>query len=175
MGIEEPKQYTPEEMAAMEKSRRISDAELLKDGAEYVVDERGKKRLELESDEKIREIRSREFGERIHQEAEISQRDAAIYVLEDIEGFFRKSPLPLIEFYVDGIGYVGLGSLPKDEYPKEWRNFMKELYPKIIEEAKKNERKDILEYVVEGKENFLNCPVCLVNVLRAAGSKDFVI
>lgn len=39
--------YTPEQIAELEKSRTISDAELLKGGAEYVVDEKGEKRLEI--------------------------------------------------------------------------------------------------------------------------------
>ena len=39
MNPEQPKQYTPKEIAEIEKSRTISDAELLKGGAEYVVDE----------------------------------------------------------------------------------------------------------------------------------------
>lgn len=46
MSQEQPKQYTPEEIAEMEKTRTISDAELLKEGAKYVVDEKGEKRLE---------------------------------------------------------------------------------------------------------------------------------
>ena len=37
--------YTPEQIAELEKSRTISDAELLKGGAEYVVDEKEEKRL----------------------------------------------------------------------------------------------------------------------------------
>lgn len=36
--------YTPEQIAELEKSRIISDAELLKGGAEYMVDENGEKR-----------------------------------------------------------------------------------------------------------------------------------
>lgn len=63
MSQEQPKQYTLEEIAEMEKSRTISDAELLKDGAEYVVGEEGGKRLEttveqqkrLENIEKFKE------------------------------------------------------------------------------------------------------------------------
>lgn len=39
--------YTPEQIAELEKSRTISDAELLKGGAEYVVDEKEEKRLEI--------------------------------------------------------------------------------------------------------------------------------
>ena len=45
--MSEPKMPTPEEMAKIAKSRTESDAELLKDGAEYVVDEKGDERLEL--------------------------------------------------------------------------------------------------------------------------------
>lgn len=45
--MEQPKQYTPEEIAQLEKSRTISDAELLKGGAEYAVNEKGEKRLEV--------------------------------------------------------------------------------------------------------------------------------
>lgn len=43
MNMEGPKQKTPEEIAALEKSRTISDAELLKGGAEYKVNEKGEK------------------------------------------------------------------------------------------------------------------------------------
>ena len=44
MGMEKPK--TPEEIAKIEKSRTISDAEFLKDGATYIIDqESGGKRL----------------------------------------------------------------------------------------------------------------------------------
>lgn len=52
----EPKMPTPEEMAKIEKSRTISDAELLKEGAEYTVDDGDKKRLELTEKQK-REIK----------------------------------------------------------------------------------------------------------------------
>ncbi len=47
MGIEEPKMPTPEEMAKIQKERALSDAELINEGAEYVVDEKGV-RLEVE-------------------------------------------------------------------------------------------------------------------------------
>lgn len=44
-----PEKYrpTPEEQAKTEKERTLSDADLLKKGAEYVVDELGEKRLEV--------------------------------------------------------------------------------------------------------------------------------
>ena len=49
MNPEQPKQYTPKEIAEMEKSRTSTDTELLKGGAEYVVDEEGEKRLKMTS------------------------------------------------------------------------------------------------------------------------------
>lgn len=50
--FEQPKQYTPEQIAEMEKSRTISDAELLGGGAEYVVDEKGEKSMETTVEQK---------------------------------------------------------------------------------------------------------------------------
>ena len=41
MGIGEQKMPTPEEMAKIQEERILSDAELIKGGAEYVVDEKG--------------------------------------------------------------------------------------------------------------------------------------
>lgn len=41
--FEQPKQYTLKRTAGIEISRTISDTELLKDGAEYVVNEQGEK------------------------------------------------------------------------------------------------------------------------------------
>jgi hypothetical protein len=41
MGFETPKMPTPEGMAKIQKERALSDAELIKGGAEYVVDEKG--------------------------------------------------------------------------------------------------------------------------------------
>jgi len=49
--FEQPKQYTPEEIAEMEKSRTISDAELLKGGAEYSINEKGEKENLLVTEE----------------------------------------------------------------------------------------------------------------------------
>lgn len=54
--MEQPKQYTPEEIAQLEKSRTISDAELLEDGAEYTVSKDGEKRLHFTADQYLRDI-----------------------------------------------------------------------------------------------------------------------
>ncbi len=43
----EPTMKTPEEMAEIQKSRTESDAELIKDGAEYIADEKGNMRLDV--------------------------------------------------------------------------------------------------------------------------------
>ena len=58
----EPKQYTPEEIAQLEKSRTISDAKLLKDGAEYSVNEKGDKAIILTEEQKKALHDSMEFS-----------------------------------------------------------------------------------------------------------------
>ena len=59
--MEGPKQKTPEEIAEIEKSRTISDAELLKGGAEYAVDEREeKKNLLITEDQRYNIIKEHE-------------------------------------------------------------------------------------------------------------------
>jgi len=57
MSIENPKKPTPEEIAEIEKSRTLSDAELLKGGAKYDVDEEtGDTRIKT-TEEQIEEIK----------------------------------------------------------------------------------------------------------------------
>jgi len=53
-----PTQYTPEEIAQLEKSREISDSELLKGGAEYVVGDNGEKAVLLVTEEQKESIHS---------------------------------------------------------------------------------------------------------------------
>ena len=55
--FEQPKQYTPEEIAGLEKSRTISDAELLKGGAQYSVNEKGEKENLLAMSDRTRSQR----------------------------------------------------------------------------------------------------------------------
>lgn len=45
MSAENPTQYTPEQMAELEKSRAISDGGLLEEGAEYTFNEKGERAL----------------------------------------------------------------------------------------------------------------------------------
>lgn len=56
MKFEQPPMPSPEEMAKIEKERILSDAELLKGGADYKFDEKGQKRLDV-TDEQIEEAR----------------------------------------------------------------------------------------------------------------------
>jgi len=51
---ESPKKYTPEEIADLEKSRTISDAELLKGGAKYEIDEQEDRHLRATAEQKNR-------------------------------------------------------------------------------------------------------------------------
>jgi hypothetical protein len=58
MNEEKPKKYTPEEMAKLEKSRTISDAELLNGKAEYSVSEMGEKTMTNVSQEQKDKIKN---------------------------------------------------------------------------------------------------------------------
>ncbi|MBI5400745.1 MAG: hypothetical protein HZB12_01345 [Candidatus Yonathbacteria bacterium] len=53
----EPKQYTPGEIAQLEKSRTISDAELLKSGAEYMVGPEGQEPVLNPTNEQIARLK----------------------------------------------------------------------------------------------------------------------
>ena len=52
MNEEKPKQYTPEEIAKLEKSRTTSDARLLEEGAEYSFNQEGEKILVATQEQK---------------------------------------------------------------------------------------------------------------------------
>lgn len=56
--FEEPKNYTPEEMAEIEKGRTITDAQFLESGSEYKFDEKGRKSLLL-TEEQLAVIKER--------------------------------------------------------------------------------------------------------------------
>lgn len=72
--MEHPKQYTPEEIAQLEKSRTISDAELLKGGAEYLVDEKGEKTgldiTTIQEKDRSHSLQSPEYQEEIKKKGE---------------------------------------------------------------------------------------------------------
>ena len=51
MGNFEEKKYSPEEMAQIERDRTLSDAERLKEGAKYKINETGNKRLDLTNEQ----------------------------------------------------------------------------------------------------------------------------
>lgn len=64
-------QRTPEEIAKLEESRTLSDAELLERGARYVVDEKGNKRLEVTARQR----------EQIQEGGELRNKDTRIHDL----------------------------------------------------------------------------------------------
>ncbi|MBI5798328.1 MAG: hypothetical protein HZB10_00145 [Candidatus Yonathbacteria bacterium] len=72
-----PANYTPAEQAELEKSRTLSDAELLKGGAEYVVDEKGEKENLLVTNEQGSKIH-KDFEDRETRIQENKEREEAI-------------------------------------------------------------------------------------------------
>lgn len=67
--MEQPKQYTPEEIAELEKSRTISDANLLEDNkAGYVINEKEEKENLLVTEEQKSEIRGDFESEEVRKE-----------------------------------------------------------------------------------------------------------
>lgn len=84
-----PETLGPEEIAKFEKERTLSDAELLKGGAEYKIDEEGKKRLEVTRehiDEKREEMKKdleiKETGGKFEVFSNKRQQDKIIKIFE---------------------------------------------------------------------------------------------
>ena len=104
MGFEGPpkaKQPSAEEMAKIEKARTISDAELLKGGAEYKINESGEKRLEATvGQEKLAE---REMQQKAAEEM-MSGRESSSSELreEDIETIERERLAELVDMIRPG-------------------------------------------------------------------------
>ena len=110
--IEQPKQYTPEEIAQLEKSRTISDAELLKGGAEYVVDEKGEKENLLVSEEQKNFLENRKLQETIDilnnafgiQDPESREKRMRNVSLEDMMSIISTTDKALYISYSKGAG-----------------------------------------------------------------------
>ncbi len=97
MGFGEPKMPTREDMAKIQKERTINDAELLKDGAEYQVDESGNSIL-TPTGEQFDSAKN-EMGEAFHREniglkkenTELMEKNAELMKkLEDMETRMKK-------------------------------------------------------------------------------------
>jgi len=69
MGFETPKMLTPEEMAKIEKERTINDAKMLSEGADYVYDNKGNKRLEAT------ELQFRQSAHEMNESMKLSEAD----------------------------------------------------------------------------------------------------
>ena len=92
--FETPKQPSPEEMAKIEKERALSDAELLKGGAEYKIDEKENKRLDPTA-EQIVKIKQEKWAEGFV--------DKSVFMSNDIIiGFDRASGLYKIKHIEKG-------------------------------------------------------------------------
>ncbi|MBT7558401.1 hypothetical protein HN615_15985 [Candidatus Woesearchaeota archaeon] len=93
MKFEGLKPISPEEMAKTEKERTLSDAELLKDGAEYKFDEKGNKILEA-TDKQIENIRQEKWAEKFVDKDIGINNDIIIGSTEVMMGL-RKTTLPV--------------------------------------------------------------------------------
>jgi len=122
MGIETPKQPTLEEQAKIEAERTLSDAELIKGGAEYVVDEEtGKKRL-IASYENIEGIETQKSHDE-QMELEKKQKEetkrieeSRSEVWEDIAKKWYRAPIKdIVEYYpeLEKIKVTSLESNPE--------------------------------------------------------------
>ncbi len=90
MGIGEPKMPTPEEMADTQKQRTLSDAELIKDGAEYKFNKKGKSTLEFTEEQ--RKDAEREMNKSI----DVKDKSELIQELKDLKK--ENEQLKLIRF-----------------------------------------------------------------------------
>lgn len=106
MGIENPKQYTSEEIAKMEKSRTLSDAEILKHGAEYKIDEAGNKRLEIT---KIQHEAGMLLSEEQQEKNLLGERGLVLEIKKGIEEICKKRGL-MPTRYFPGSGGPASGS-----------------------------------------------------------------
>ncbi len=122
MGIETPKQPTPEEQAKIEAERTLSDAELIKGGAEYKIDEEGKKRLEVTADqietareemEYVEELKS-EINEALQENTENNKSEGEI----DINRMSYEEKLRLRGYGWDKWGEIGTKTREMEEIGK---------------------------------------------------------
>lgn len=106
MSIEKSNLPTPEEQAELEKTRAISDAELLREGAEYKIDEEtGEKQL-IASDKNIEDIKTQKsHDEQIELEEKQKEETKRIEeirmgVWEDIAKKWYNAPIKdIVEYY----------------------------------------------------------------------------
>ena len=101
-----PKQLTPEEIAKLEKSRTISDANFLEKGAEYVVDDNGNKHLRI-TDEQLEGLNKEEARKKI--KATEEKYGAEMAGTETIEQFQSKMELIMSLKEKDLVSYVKRG------------------------------------------------------------------
>jgi hypothetical protein len=130
MNFEQPSKPAPEEIAKIEKGRAISDAELLKNGAEYKINEKGEKRLDA-TDEQIEEARKEFIKEEIK---------------DGLENSHSFVPLMMDKFSKEDI------SLILEALQDEQKNTINEKWQKL-EEIDKSEKQRELE---ESKTGFFD-------------------
>ena len=161
MDQEQPKQYTPEEIAEMEKSRTISDAELLKGGAEYSVNEKGEKENLLVTNEQSEKLHEEFRSEELKKAQEIVNK----LFINEVKDFLR--------FY-EGNRNINLDwSEPeRSEANKECREFLFKLEKEVADKVAQLPEKERLlaEKIKPHKsgnvEGRFVCPACISVALK---------
>ena len=169
MNSENPKQYTPEEIAQLEKSRTISDSRLLKEGAEYSLNEKGEKVL-IPSQEQKDSIHSRHSYDAVRglDDKETKERriEATNLFLEEIGsminiggGQIRDFTLLMSHLYQERHGHR-IETKNLESLDKEQLNLLRRLKD-VIEES------DIHKFLLDG----IDCRLCFISALEEVDPK----
>lgn len=167
--FEQPKQYTPEEIAQLEKSRTISDAELLKGGAEYEVNERGEtsitptaEQFNMMHERFVKEEGFLKERQKIFEERAYFYNTVSEYVGKDIIDILSKGKYILR--MPDNIG-PGVANWRSDHFDPAINDLLEALRAEYI---KKIENSDLLREVklrlkngVDHHESLFDCAGCM--------------
>jgi hypothetical protein len=154
MGFGEPKMPTPEEMAEIQKERTLSDAELIKEGANYVSEADGNLRLEVAKEEidKIEWDKEREDMENISKERK-DKCNKAIESLKNSEAFNKLRNAFSINTKIDIDYFIYYSFPPKFDImvvdDQAWKEKHEELFriKKVEDKTIEEIEKEFVNYV----------------------------
>lgn len=159
--MEQPKQYTPEEIAQLEKSRTISDAELLEGGAEYKINEKGEKENLLitnEQESKFHKVfEDDETRKREYKELEEARLKAAPLFVKEMGKRIRER---LDAGDLDTVMRVGHMSMMRGSLNEEQLGF--------LEDVQRAYRDSGLEKLTDG----VDCKHCFVRSIAQGGDEE---
>lgn len=111
-------QLSAEEQAGIEKKRTLSDAKLLKDGAEYMIDDEGEKELHVTEDQREEVEKTMELD--LESKAIMEEQEV---LLEDL------SAEKIFDVAINGL----ISATNKREY---WEDVMKKIKSEAVEKGK---------------------------------------